>query len=385
MGNAHKTLRIAHFNLPRRKLWGGVVNQPEEQPDQRGNSPAVLSTPEAQQQQQVIDTGPGEQEEEPVPELSEQDPRENISTAGHHFEEEEMSLPELERPILTQEEIDAFVIMVLQRIVDRRSGGGEEEEESERQSVSEPPGQDFPHDTTTEGYVRVGGSVTGNISPAGDYDYFEVDLIAGRSYVIEMKGSTTGNGTLGDPFLYLYDGMSNFITNDDDGGTGLNSRIEINITETGTYYIEAGEVDDADTGTYTITVTEAEPQSVSEPSGGDFPAGPNTAGYIVVGESVTGNISTNDDNDWFRVELEAGNSYVIDMKGSATTGTGTLPDPYLVLYDSMSTEVANNDDGGTGTNARIEINITTTGTYYINASETLGNTGTYTITVTEDG
>ena len=122
--------------------------------------------------------------------------------------------------------------------------------------MSEPSGQDFSQDTTTEGYVRVGESVTGNISPAADYDWFEVYLEAGKSYVIEMKGSATGDGTLGDPYLTMFNAASTDIANDDDGGMGFNARIEINITETNTYYIQASQFHGNDTGTYKITVTE---------------------------------------------------------------------------------------------------------------------------------
>ena len=46
--------------------------------------------------------------------------------------------------------------------------------------------------------------------------------------------------------------------------------------------------------------------SVSEPGGQDFSASTSTAGRVAVGDSVTGNIGSWGDRDWFAVELVAG-------------------------------------------------------------------------------
>ena len=49
-----------------------------------------------------------------------------------------------------------------------------------------------------------------------------------------------------------------------------------------------------------------------------------------MGGSVTGDISSRTDFDQFRVDLEAGTRYQIDLEG-APTSRGTLPDPKLTL------------------------------------------------------
>ena len=59
-----------------------------------------------------------------------------------------------------------------------------------RENVSEGT-TDLPDDTTTTGEVDVGGSVTGNINPAGDEDYFRVYLYGGRNYQIDVEGADT--------------------------------------------------------------------------------------------------------------------------------------------------------------------------------------------------
>jgi len=53
---------------------------------------------------------------------------------------------------------------------------------------------------------------------------------------------------------------------------------------------------------------------------------------VNVGGSVTGNIETTGDADWFAVTLAAGTTYRFDLEGS-NTGQGTLQFPLLQLRD----------------------------------------------------
>ena len=130
-----------------------------------------------------------------------------------------------------------------------------------RTSVSEPAGEDLPADTTTTGSIAVDGKASGNIGTAGDRDWFAVDLVAGRTYTIDLRGSPTADGTLSDPYLYgIHDADGNRIANttNDDGGDGRNSRVTFTATETGTFYIAAG-ADLSHQGTYELGVTDGVP------------------------------------------------------------------------------------------------------------------------------
>ena len=134
----------------------------------------------------------------------------------------------------------------------------EQEATETQQSVSEPDGQDLPAGASTTGLVAVGGSATGNIGTGGDRDWFAVEFEAGRTYVIDLEGSETGAGTLGDPYLRgVYDANGVFITGtrNDDGGAGYNSRVTFTAEEAGTYYVAAGAFRGRE-GTYTVRVTE---------------------------------------------------------------------------------------------------------------------------------
>ncbi|MFM8441351.1 MAG: PPC domain-containing protein, partial [Acidobacteriota bacterium] len=70
--------------------------------------------------------------------------------------------------------------------------------------------------------------------------------------------------------------------------------------------------------------------------------------------------------------------------------TSAAFDAYLYLYDSSGTVIMENDDSGTGQDARIPpdlgvIVLPTTGTYYIGASSlSAGSTGGYTVTLSGD-
>ena len=152
-------------------------------------------------------------------------------------------------------------------------------------SMSEPEGEDFGDlDWYTKGYVRVGDPVTGNIGDRGtESDVFATLLRADRTYLIEAKGSETGDGTLEDPGIAGlslakpgsldrgYARATEFpcptITDcaDDDGGTGLNARMVYSPSQTNLFYIQVANAkvalttdpaDPSEEGTYTLSVTD---------------------------------------------------------------------------------------------------------------------------------
>ena len=100
---------------------------------------------------------------------------------------------------------------------------------------------------------------------------------------------------------------------------------------------------------------------------------------VDVGGSVTGTLETAGDSDWFKVVLEAGTRYQIDLEG-ADTGRGTLPNPGAILYNRSSANVAFDVNGGVGDNARVIYTPTAAGAHYVQAN-TASGTGTYTLSV----
>ncbi len=98
---------------------------------------------------------------------------------------------------------------------------------------------------------------------------------------------------------------------------------------------------------------------------------------MTVGDTFYGTISNSTDEDWISIELTAGQTIEIAHVGIS------LSDPYLRLYNSSGTQIAFDDDGGTGLNSLLEFTATTTGAYYISADAFSTRTGTYALSVSE--
>ena len=233
---------------------------------------------------------------------------------------------------------------------------------------------DFASDITTLGLVEVGDSASGEIDPAGDVDWFRVVLEYDKTYVFDLEGTETSSGTLANPRLSVRNqtGVIQY-SSDDDGGEGLNSRLEFTALYSGVHYLAASASLSATSGgTYTLSVREVTPSD-------DCSADTTTTCEVDVGGSAPGTFETGNDRDRFAVELEADTRYQIDVEG-ADTGRGTVENPSAVLFDSSSTNVGSNDDGGVGKNGRLIYTPTAAGTYYVQAG-TISGAGNYTVSV----
>ena len=292
---------------------------------------------------------------------------------------------------------------------------------------------DLTQDTATTGNVEpIGTRAYGNIDRNGDVDYFKIVLVSGYSYRIDVKGDEASalGGTLSDPQVELRDSNGNalsessseiILVSGDNSGEGSNALLRVKINSTARYYIAVTETSNNATGTYTVQATiighqglfppEGSRQTVSEATGNDLPNTIETTGYVQPnGAHATGtiriDIDTDIDTDYFKVDLVTGQSYQIDCKGNEPTDRGgTLDIPRCVLLgnngefltDTNDVEATNFDqtdpgrflgisDGtsGEGDNARIKINVYTSGTYHIavaDADAATATGGTYTLVV----
>ena len=291
---------------------------------------------------------------------------------------------------------------------------------------------DLAPDTTTTGNVEpIGTRAYGNIDRNGDVDYFKIVLVSGYSYRIDVKGDEASalGGTLSDPHVELRDSNGNALSEssskillvsgddtdssqvaDDNKGEGSNALLRVKINSTARYYIAATEASNNATGTYTVQATiigqqglfppQGSRQTVSEATGKDLPKTIETTGYVQPnGAHATGTIRIDIDNDvdtdYFKVDLVEGQSYQIDCKGNEPTDRGgTLDIPHCVLLGNNAeflkattdVEATNLDQtgllgisdttSGEGDNARIKINVYTSGTYHIAVADALGTAGT---------
>jgi hypothetical protein len=225
--------------------------------------------------------------------------------------------------------------------------------------------------------IAFGGTRSGVIT-SGGVEEWTFEGTAGQVVTINMY-ATSGSGL--DTYLILNNPSGAVEERNDDGGTGVNSRIERALAETGTYTIESRGYNGRpgfSTGAYEITLVEGTPAAPVVAG-----AASNLAGEIAFGATGSGVITSGGSDGW-TFEGTAGQAVTINMY--ATSGSGL--DTYLILNSPSGLEEVYNDDGGAGLNSRILRQLSETGTYTIVARGYNGrpgfSTGAYEITLEEE-
>ena len=124
-------------------------------------------------------------------------------------------------------------------------------------------------------------------------------------------------------------------------------------------------------------------ETVSEASGEDLPdINSNTDGFVSIGgAAATGILADSRDDDMFKTYLVAGYSYRIDLKGDeASDYGGTLSDPAFLLTGQPDVVIWENNSGA-GNNARLELDVQTSGIFLILVFGGQNSSGTYSLAV----
>ena len=213
---------------------------------------------------------------------------------------------------------------------------------------------------------------TSAIDSNGDTDWYRVTLTAGWNYQAWLEGLDSGQGTLADPYLALFNSAGTAVAfNDDVSAQNRDSFLSYAPTTSGTFFLSAEELGHNATGSYKLTLES------------DALASTGSAATVSVNGSITGNIGFgNDTSDWIGVALEAGTNYQFDVIGSPEDGGQTLADTMLTLRYSTGAWVAYDDNSGIGANARVFYTPTQSGTYFLDVQR--GGTavsGTYKLLV----
>ena len=222
--------------------------------------------------------------------------------------------------------------------------------------------------------VVVGGTAAGRLEATdcsaphrlgARADLYRVDVTAGEVVTI-----TLDRGSLDDPYLILVDPGGAVVGSDDDGGSGVNASIAGALPAGGTYTVEATSFDGG-IGTYTLAVTSGLPPCPTSP--------------ILVGSTIPGTLTSADCLAPHRPQSRA-DVYTFD--GSPTQRVdiamagSSLSDPYLILAGPDGQVVAENDDS-VGTDSALSALLPVAGTYTIEATAFGGETGSYTLSLTE--
>ena len=241
----------------------------------------------------------------------------------------------------------------------------------------------------TEGRtVSVGQEVHGELRDTDYLSYngrhiqaWEIRGRAGQSVVVDLVSDPL------DPYLIVVGpGLGEGLT-DDDGGSGLDSRLCVEFPQSGRYRIVASALGSR-TGPYTLRVRAAETDERCDEEG-DWETGPEVdledlsyMGTLRPGGSVQGRLERGDPvhrggfvQAW-ALEARAGQSLAIDL-------TSDPLDPYLFVQGPGLGETLTDDDGGDGFNSRLCFVAPESGTYRVVAS-TFGDEepGSYRLVVT---
>lgn len=237
--------------------------------------------------------------------------------------------------------------------------------------------------TLTTGTNSLGGTYYGasdTVDPAGDVDYYTVDLVAGDWVGVFIQANTNNDPALLDAVITLYNdaGDTQLAQNDDSVTTGgLDSELFYHAPADGTYCIA---VEDAAAGgdplyTYDLVVVPLdfglydEFNEDSEPN--DTPAAAQTVSTTVFGNNqiytnVVGLFDSTGNHDVYQVDSPIGALRLdVGFRPDGTDGYGSTNGLGVVtLIDSDQTTQIAQLDGALGA-ARIYAPVVASTTYYL--------------------
>lgn len=183
------------------------------------------------------------------------------------------------------------------------------------------------------------------------------------TFTIGAAGATTLRietaGAVGDTELWLYsaDNLTKEIVYADDGATGKFSLITLGTVASGTYYIKVAGVGGSIIPSYVLRASWVDRADSFESD--------NTAAaarVIANGEVQERSIHVANDEDW--AVFTVGNPGATDLQIETA---GVIGDTVIFLFgpNNSTTQIATNDDFGTGKFSRINLSSLATGTYFI--------------------
>lgn len=231
---------------------------------------------------------------------------------------------------------------------------------------------DQPGDASTTATLT--GNVDGEISPAGDTDWYRLDVQTGRRYNLALAG-VAGESEAIDPMLSIYDAQGNQLAFNDDANGTLNSALRYVPQQSGVVYVEARAYSSAVTGPYRLGVSSEEVPP--DDAGNDA----STRARAAAGRTTNGNLEYEGDIDWYRFAARTGNRYQVTLAGVGENGLG---DPVLRVLDRDGNELAMNDDSGS-LNSALEFIPAANGDVFIEARGYAdAYTGAYALNITAE-
>ena len=234
------------------------------------------------------------------------------------------------------------------------------------------PSKDISSDLATTKTAILEETFKSTIDFDGDRDWIKLDLQGGKVYDLLVSGDGLSTA-LEDPYIKLMHGNGQLLFENDDLD-GLNSGFEnFSVVNTGSYFLSVASYGDYGTGDYRVALKGI----TDDPN--DIPGDISTQFTIAENETLNGNLEKLGDRDWFGLQLDEYSTYSFEFFGSGTT---PLDDPILQVYNSNSSLIAEDDDGGQFSNSRLIFTTEAAGSYFL-AAGAYGDSfkGTYTISM----
>ena len=241
--------------------------------------------------------------------------------------------------------------------------------------------QDAAASVDTTYTISVNDSFEGVLSDKSDEDWIRVELVAGESYDIRLRG--IGPEAVLDTVLKIFNSDGDEVAGNDDIDTEavqVNSMVEFSPDTTGDYYISASVYPNwfDDSGTYEVTVFDEKDNHAGTPYG------------MAVGDRFEGTLDDKFDEDWIKVDLVEGKTYTITLNG---IGPDVDTDTVLRVYNSEGEQVGFHDDvdyAAGKVNSILTVSPDASGVYFLSAgayrgNPTQDNSGRYQVAVYEVG
>ena len=180
--------------------------------------------------------------------------------------------------------------------------------------------------------LNFGTQISGTLK-AGEEQWFSVRPPGDGIVVVETFGDDI------DTYLEVYDDVRNFISENDDGGEGVNARLEIFVDAGQTYLFKLRCYSEEESGPYRLLAT-FESLAADREQNTDR----SRAVLIKPWEPIPVFIRSAGESRWYRYDLTNPESLLI------VETTGSL-DTLLTIYDDRGRVIEEDDDSGEDSNA----------------------------------
>jgi len=229
-----------------------------------------------------------------------------------------------------------------------------------RRLLTVPTSPLFPLDGT--GFGQVSGDITDGSQP----ELFRFEPQIGGRYVFEQNPDASSL----DSFLRVLDENCDVVTSNDDGGPGLDSRLELFVSGGDVFFLEAGSFGSS-TGAFTLTVTRDDVDNSLSTNGAIFLSQEGNG-------SIFGEIERTGDRDLFAITSQLTGTLTI-QQNDADPG---FFNSFVRVFDSNGTFIVSNDDFN-GINSQVEISVSAGEQLLIQASS-FSAPGLYQVAVSGD-